>query len=206
MARTKQTVDQNWCRYYNYYGMTHKLYKAMQDQDWTVQAIKDYSITHAHEVNEEMATKHRDNPPDVPSPDNKKWLKKYPELKGSGKAPRKPLRTKAAKKTGIPAGGVKESHRYRPGMVALHEIHRYQKSTELLLQKLPFQCLVREIAQYFMTELRFQSGTIMALQEAAEAYLVGLFEDSNLCAIHAKRVTIMPKDIQLARCIWGEWN
>ncbi|CAO2623467.1 Histone H3.3 [Lemmus lemmus] len=81
---------------------------------------------------------------------------------------------------------------------------RYQKSTELLIRKLPFQRLVREIAQDFKTDLRFQSAAIGALQEASEAYLVGLFEDTNLCAIHAKRVTIMPKDIQLARRIRGE--
>ncbi|ROT68958.1 hypothetical protein C7M84_012813 [Penaeus vannamei] len=86
-----------------------------------------------------------------------------------------------------------------PGTVALREIRRYQKSTELLIRKLPFQRLVREIAQDFKTDLRFQSSAVMALQEASEAYLVGLFEDTNLCAIHAKRVTIMPKDIQLAR-------
>ncbi|XP_061576673.1 uncharacterized protein LOC133443459 [Cololabis saira] len=87
---------------------------------------------------------------------------------------------------------------------ALREIRRYQKSTELLIRKLPFQRLVREIAQDFKTDLRFQSSAVMALQEASEAYLVGLFEDTNLCAIHAKRVTIMPKDIQLARRIRGE--
>ena len=81
---------------------------------------------------------------------------------------------------------------------------RYQKSTELLIRKLPFQRLVREIAQDFKTDLRFQSSAVLALQEAAEAYLVGLFEDTNLAAIHAKRVTIMPKDIQLARRIRGE--
>ncbi|KAK7249555.1 histone [Aureococcus anophagefferens] len=68
----------------------------------------------------------------------------------------------------------------------------------------PFQRLVREIAQDFKTDLRFQGSAVLALQEAAEAYLVGLFEDTNLCAIHAKRVTIMPKDIQLARRIRGE--
>ncbi|XP_048103248.1 histone H2A-like [Alosa alosa] len=111
------------------------------------------------------------------------------------------------KKTGKSApatGGVKKPHRYRPGTVALREIRRYQKSTELLIRKLPFQRLVREIAQDFKTDLRFQSSAVMALQEASEAYLVGLFEDTNLCAIHAKRVTIMPKDIQLARRIRGE--
>lgn len=101
-------------------------------------------------------------------------------------------------------GGVKKPHRYRPGTVALREIRKYQKSTDLLIRKLPFQRLVREIAQDFKTDLRFQSSAVLALQEAAEAYLVGLFEDTNLAAIHAKRVTIMPKDIQLARRIRGE--
>merc|ERR1712079_938069 len=116
-----------------------------------------------------------------------------------GKAPRKQLATKAARKSAPSTGGVKKPHRYRPGTVALREIRRYQKSTELLIQR-----LVREIAQDFKTDLRFQSADIGALQEASEAYLVGLFEDTNLCAIHAKRVTIMPKDIQLARRIRGE--
>ena len=184
-----------------------------------------------------------------------------------GKAPRKQLATKAARKSAPSTGGVKKPHRYRPGTVALREIRRYQKSTELLIRKLPFQRLVREIAQDFKTDLRFQSaaigalqvscpllfqsrisefitnlpqvltglphtvkcppfwskietlnmtrtllafridlinGVLFSLQEASEAYLVGLFEDTNLCAIHAKRVTIMPKDIQLARRIRGE--
>ena len=94
--------------------------------------------------------------------------------------------------------------RYHPGTVALSEVRRYQVSTELLIRKLPFQRLIREIAQDYMTILHFQSSTLMALQEASEAYLVGLFKDANLCAIHAKRVTIMPEDIQLARRIHGE--
>ncbi|KDP38597.1 hypothetical protein JCGZ_04522 [Jatropha curcas] len=105
-----------------------------------------------------------------------------------GKAPRKQLATKAARKSAPTTGGVKKPHRYRPGTVALREIRKYQKSTELLIRKLPFQRLVREIAQDFKTDLRFQSHAVLALQEAAEAYLVGLFEDTNLCAIHAKRV------------------
>ncbi|WVF68615.1 histone H3 [Kwoniella sp. CBS 6097] len=128
-----------------------------------------------------------------------------------GKAPRKQLATKAARKatksagTGAgTSGGVKKPHRYRPGTVALREIRRYQKSTELLIRKLPFQRLVREIAQDFKTDLRFQSSAVMALQEASEAYLVSLFEDTNLAAIHAKRVTIQPKDLQLARRLRGE--
>ncbi|KAJ7052313.1 histone 3 [Mycena amicta] len=141
-----------------------------------------------------------------------------------GKAPRKQLATKAARKTAPvspplsvpiavpslavaapgPTGGVKKPHRFRPGTVALREIRRYQKSTELLIRKLPFQRLVREIAQDFKTDLRFQSSAVMALQEAAEAYLVSLFEDTNLAAIHAKRVTIQPKDLALARRLRGE--
>ncbi|CAA6668382.1 unnamed protein product [Spirodela intermedia] len=100
-----------------------------------------------------------------------------------GKAPRKQLATKAARKSAPATGGVKKPHRFRPGTVALREIRKYQKSTELLIRKLPFQRLVREIAQDFKTDLRFQSSAVAALQEAAEAYLVGLFEDTNLCAI-----------------------
>ncbi|KAL9183022.1 hypothetical protein ACHAXT_004809 [Thalassiosira profunda] len=102
------------------------------------------------------------------------------------------------------AGGVKKPHRYRPGTVALREIRRYQKSTDLLIRKLPFQRLVKEIAQDFKGDLRYQASSVLVLQEASEAYLVGLFEDTNLCAIHGKRVTIMPKDIQLARRIRQE--
>ena len=121
-----------------------------------------------------------------------------------GKAPRKQLATKAARKSAPASGGVKKPHRYRPGTVALREIRRYQKSTDLLIRRLPFQRLVREIAQDFRGDLRFQSSSILALQEAAEAYHVGLFEDTNLCSIHAKLVTIMPKDIQLSSRIRGE--
>ena len=88
--------------------------------------------------------------------------------------------------------------------MALKEIRRYQKIADLLLRRLPFQRLVREVAQDFKTDLRFQISAVMAIQEACEAYLVGFFEDTNICAIHAKRVTIMPKDMQLARRIRGE--
>lgn len=79
----------------------------------------------------------------------------------------------------------------------------YKKTTKPK-RKLPFQRLVREIAGDFKADLRFQVSALLALQEGSEAYLVGLFEDSNLCAIHAKRITIMPKDIQLARRLRGE--
>jgi histone H3 len=125
----------------------------------------------------------------------------------AGKAPRKQIThaSKAARKSAPnTTGGVKKAHRYRPGTVALREIRKYQKSTELLIRKLPFQRLVREIAQEYKTDLRFQTSAVLALQESAEAYLVSLFEDTNLCAIHAKRVTIMPKDIQLARRLRGD--
>ena len=88
--------------------------------------------------------------------------------------------------------------------MALREIRRYQKSSDLLIRKLPFQRLVREIARDFKHELRFQSIAILALQEASQAYLVDLFQDTNLIAMHARRVTIMPRDIQLARRIRGE--
>jgi len=121
-----------------------------------------------------------------------------------GKAPRKQLVTKSARASSAASDGVRKPHRYRPGTVALREIRRYQKNTDLLIRKAPFQRLVREIAQGFKSDLRFQSTAVLALQEAAEAYLIGLFEDTNLCAIHAKRVTIMPKDLQLARRIRGE--
>ena len=101
-------------------------------------------------------------------------------------------------------GRLVKPHRYRAGTVALKDIRHYQGSTALLIRKLPFQRLVREIAQDYKTDLRFQSAAVLCLQEASEAYLVRLFDDANLCAIHAGRVTIMPKDILLARRIRGE--
>ena len=101
-------------------------------------------------------------------------------------------------------GRLVKPHRYRAGTVALKDICHYKGSTALLIRKLPFQRLVKEIAQDFKTDLRFQSAVILCLQEAAEAYLVKLFDDANLCAIHTRRVTIMPKDILLARRIRGE--
>lgn len=121
-----------------------------------------------------------------------------------GKAPRKMLHMKAARKSSPTVGGVKKPHRYRPGTVSLREIRRYQNSTDLLIRKLPFQRLVREVAQECNSSLRFQGSAMLALQEAVESYQVGFLEDSNLCAIHGKRVTIMPKDIQLARRLRGE--
>ncbi|KAK3606648.1 hypothetical protein CHS0354_035642 [Potamilus streckersoni] len=121
-----------------------------------------------------------------------------------GKAPRKQLATKAARKSAPATGGVKKPHRYRPGTVALREITKPWKS--LILNRVYFPvCLVLKFTQDFKTDLRFQSSAVMALQEASEAYLVGLFEDANLCAIQAKRVTIMPEKIQMTfRIVVGE--
>ena len=100
-----------------------------------------------------------------------------------------------------------KKRRYRPGTKALMEIRRYQKATDLLIPKLPFSRLVREIATSIIPrgkDIRYQSSALMALQEAAEAYLVQLMEDTVLCAIHAKRVTILPRDMRLARRILGD--
>ncbi len=103
-------------------------------------------------------------------------------------------------------GGVKKPHCYRPGTVALREIHRFQKITELLIRKAPFQRVVHEIAQKMFPnmDLRFQSLAVLALHEASEAYMIGMFEDTNLAALHEKRVTIMPRDILLARRLRGD--
>jgi histone H3 len=120
---------------------------------------------------------------------------------------RKQLQTKVARRSAPTSGGVKKPHRYRPGTVALKEIRRYQKSTELLIRKAPFQRLVKELTENLpgaRSEFRWQSSAMMALQEASESYLIDLYEAANLCAMHSRRVTIMPKDLLLARRIRGE--
>eukprot|EP00899_Mesostigma_viride_P010297 jgi/Mesvir1/19269/Mv10349-RA.1 len=116
-----------------------------------------------------------------------------------GKGLKKVLAGKVPKRAPGTIDAAKKPRRRKPGTLALREIRKYQSSTELLLRKLPFQRLVRELAQKESPEIRFQTPALLALQEAAEAYIIGLFEDSNLCAIHAHRVTIMPKDVALAR-------
>ena len=146
-----------------------------------------------------VSADHEGENPKVPAPSDTAWLKAHKPLPGWAKKTKPPQKRGTAQ----PAA-PKKPHQYRPGTVALRETCRYQKSTELLIRRLPFQRLVREIAQDMKGRLNFASGAILALQEAAEAYLIGLFEDTNLCAIHAKHITIMPKDIQLARCIQGE--
>ena len=180
-------------------GFTSALQHAVIARGWDKKDIEDFIIRYNHNNNSK-----------IPVPTLTKGMQQEIERQKRTSQRKPPV---GAGRSGVPAqkstpavaeGGVKKPHRYRPGTVALCEIRRYQGSTKLLIRKMPFQRLVREITQDFKTDLRFQSAAIMALQEASEAYLVGLFEDSNLCAIHAKRVTIMPKDIQLARCIRGE--
>ena len=129
--------------------------------------------------------------------------------KSTGKLPREVLVTKgkksaAAKASQSTSQNQKKAHRFRPGTVALRDIRRYQRGTDLLLRKLPFQRIVREIAMTGKDGLRFQASAVLAMQEATEAHLVNLFADTCLCAIHGRRVTIMPKDIQLARRLRGE--
>ncbi len=122
----------------------------------------------------------------------KTMAKKRSKSKGKGKKRgRKPVK-------------VRKKHRWRPGTVAMRDIRRYQKSTKCLMQRLPFQRLVRSIAKGYNSELRFQASSLAALQEATEAYVVGLFEDVNLCALHAGRVTVMTRAMHLARRIRGD--
>lgn len=116
-----------------------------------------------------------------------------------GKAPRKNLATLMRRKLAPATGGVKKPQRYRPGTVALREIRKYQNTVKLLIPKAAFCRLVKEIGQDYRTDMRWQSSAMLALQEAAEIFLVQNFENANLIAIHAKRVTITPKDLQLSR-------
>jgi histone H3 len=137
----------------------------------------------------------------IPSQSKSKLASKHKASSGAASAIKA---EKVAKKTAPAEGGMKKKMRWRPGTVALREIKRYQKATELLLAKAPFQRFVRAICDGIDGQLRFQSQALLALQEAAESYLTGLFEDANLCAIHAARVTVMKKDLDLARRIRGE--
>ena len=141
-----------------------------------------------------------------------KDMRKAP-VKG-GKQPRKHLAHKVLKKRNPLTGGFKKPHRYQSGMVALREIRHYQRSTEILIKKTPFQKLIREISQEYWicpdspgtpsVQVHFQSTAIAALQEAAENFIVGLFEDVSLLAVHTRRVTVMPQDIRLALRIRGD--
>ena len=189
-SNTKKSLGRVWFRYFQLYSMMSKLTAACVNIGWTRINMDTYAKEHYHLVNQFTANMVRNNEPDVPQPGDLDWLTSHPAVAGTGKAPR----------TQVHMGQKKRKpQKYRPGTVALREIRRYQKSSELLIRQMPFQRLVREIAQVHNPYVRFQSGAILALQESAEAYLVGLLEDSNLCAIHAKSVTIMPKDMQLVQ-------
>ena len=162
MTKTKKTLGRNWTRYHNWYGMNNVLEAACSGQlHWTRETIRQYTLDHAPEVNQGSAQRHASQPPPLPGNDDDDWFKRHPKLPGSGKAPRKPTLAKAPTRstkgaTGgtkgkkLPAsqqGQKKKPHRYRPGTVALREIRRYQKSTELLIRKLPFQRLGHHHAQ-----------------------------------------------------------
>ena len=192
MTCTKSTFGRVLARYYNWYGMTGRLRAYLKRLRWTEERIRQYDKANHLTVSPD----HEGENPKVSAPSDTTWLKVHKPLPRRAKPPRR-------RGAGQPAA-PKKPHRYRPGTVALRKIRQFQKSMELLIRRLPFQSLVREIAQDLKGRLNFASGAILALQEAAEAYLIGLFEDTNLCAIHTKRITIMPKDIQLARHIRGE--
>ena len=144
---------------------------------------------------------------------NTKQMSRKLPVKG-GKQPRKHLSQKLLRGDTPATGGFKKPHRYEPGMLALREIRRYQQSTKCLIKRTPFQKLIREISQEYRVcqdgprtpsvQVHFQSTAIAALQEAAENFIVGLFGDMNLLAVHAKRVTVMPRDIRLALRIRGD--
>ena len=192
MTHTKSTLGRVLARYYNWYGMTGKLRTVLKRLGLTEERITEYDWANRLTVSAD----HEGENPKVPVPSDTGWLKAHKPLPGWAKKTKPPQKRGAVQPT-----APQKPHWYRPGTVALREICQYQKSTVLLIRRLPFQRLVREIAQDYKGRLNFASGAILALQEAAEAYLVGLFEDTNLCTIHAKRITIMPKDIQLARRI-----
>ena len=125
-----------------------------------------------------------------------------------GKAPRKKLAKNLAARKRHPVAPaiVKKPRRYRPGTVALREIRQYQKTTNLLIPKAPMSRAVREVMANVKggADLRMQSIALAAVHEASEAFTVGLMEDANLCAIHGKRVGVLPKDMRLARHLRGE--
>ena len=127
--------------------------------------------------------------------------RKLPPHESAEKAPHKQLSAVPLKKKIPSTGAIKKPHRYQPGTVALRQIRKYQKSTELLCRKLCVARLIREVAQDFKIDLCFQATALLAIQEAMEAWVVRLMEDMNLCMIHAKCVTIQPKDLKLVHCI-----
>ena len=119
----------------------------------------------------------------------------------SMKSPAKSPAKKVPRPAKLAVEGVAKKRRFRPGTVALREIRHYQKTTEPVLRKAPFQRLVREIAQSYKADLRFQGDALAALQEASEAYLVQKFGDAHLIALHSKRVTLQARDMKLLQSL-----
>nr|AJF96734.1 CENH3 [Lepidium oleraceum] len=115
---------------------------------------------------------------------------------------------KVSKRTGkvMPQSSKKKTYRYKPGTVALREIRHFQKSTHFLIPAAAFirevRCITQAVAPPQIS--RWTAEALVALQEAAEDYVVGLLSDSMLCAIHARRVTLMRKDFELARRLGGK--
>ena len=165
-----------------------------EDKRKTAQADNAAKAAAAKKSRRKGSTPHRRRPGD--------GARSYNLKKKSHDAYQKACNVARAKGQKLPPRPPRRRH--RPGVTVLREIRHYWKTGGLLIRKLPFQGLIHKIAQDFKTDLCFQSVAVTTLQETIKAYLVGLFEDSNLCTIHAKRVTIIPKDIQLAHCIRGE--
>ena len=137
LTNTRKSLGRVWFRYFQLYDITSKLAAACMDIGWTQAHVETYAKGHYHLVNQQTANMVKDNEPDVPEPGDLEWLASHPAVAGYGKAPR--MQIYAGQKKRRP-------RRYRPGTVALREIRRYQKSSELLIRRMPFQRLVREIA------------------------------------------------------------
>ena len=138
LSNTKKSLGRVWFRYFQLYGMTGKLAVACVDIGWTRVDMDTYAREHYHLVNQLMANMVKDNEPDVPDPGDLEWLISHPAVVRTGKAPQTQMRADQKKR---------KAQRYRPGTVALREIRRYQRTSELLIRRMPFQRLVREIAQ-----------------------------------------------------------
>ncbi|PXF49488.1 histone H3 [Gracilariopsis chorda] len=144
-------------------------------------------------------------PASVGGPANRRTTRKtVPTRRTPSKGGPPPLTSAVSRRLKSPA--ATRPHRFRPGTRAIMEIRKYQRTTNLLIRRLPFARLVKEITQSFHHDLRWRVDAVEALQAAAESFVVSLMEDANLCAIHGKRVTIMPRDIHLARRIRGLSN
>ena len=212
MPIIKHTLTQEQRKSYKEKGMHPELYAALISANWTEEQIREFCIKNPQKT-------FKINPPKPVStrkqaaPAKKQVAKKSTggkkttgrkAPKSSAAATRKKRVTKETWTHKTFHVRPREKGRWRPGSVALMEIRHYQRNPHPICGFLPFSRLVREIAMDFKSNLRFSKGALMILQESSEQYLTGLFEDTQLCAIHARRVTIMPKDIQLARRIRGE--